>query len=121
MTLAALAAADGVSSLQLRVLLAIDRHGPLNLSTLAARLDLSVPSASRLVDRLVEAGYVTRAVAEHSRREVALAVATKGRRALGQLRRSRSRAIGEVLAQMSPSQRAALVTGLTAFSAAADS
>ncbi|MGZ4610757.1 MAG: MarR family winged helix-turn-helix transcriptional regulator [Actinomycetes bacterium] len=120
MTLGALAASGEVSTLQLRVLLVVDRHAPLNLSSLATRLDLSVPSASRLVDRLVDAGLVARGVAAHSRREVALSLTAKGRRALAQLRRSRERAIGQVLGEMAPRDRDALVAGLHAFARAAD-
>jgi DNA-binding MarR family transcriptional regulator len=120
MTLAALAAVPGVSVLQMRVLLVIDRHGPLNLSSLAERLDLSVPSASRLVDRLVEAEMVTRAVSPRSRREVSLTLTTRGRRALSQLRRSRQEAIRRVLDEMSADDRAALTAGLAAFSSAFD-
>lgn len=119
MTLAGLAAAKGVSVLQLRVLLVADRHAPLNLSSLAERLDVSPPSASRLVDRMVEAGLVSRAVSPHSRREISVTLTTRGRRALVQLRRSRQQAIDRVLAAMSPADRAALVAGITAFAAAA--
>jgi DNA-binding MarR family transcriptional regulator len=120
MTLAALATVPGLSILQLRTLLVVDRHPPLNLSRLAALLDVSVPSASRLVDRLVEADLVDRGVAEHSRREIVLSLTAQGRRVLGQLRRSRQRAIGRVLESMSSHDRAALVAGLTAFSTAAN-
>lgn len=119
MTFAALGAARGASTLQLRVLLVVDRHGPLNLSSLADRLELSVPSASRLVDRLVGAGLVARGVAAHSRREVALSPTAKGRRALERLRVSRRRAIGRVLDTMEPRDCDALVAGLDAFTRAA--
>lgn len=120
MTLAAVAAAGAVSTLQLRMLLVVDRDSPLNLSSLAARLDLSVPSASRLVDRLVEASLVTRDVAQHSRREVALSLTPQGRRVLQQVRRRRRRAIAQVLDQMSGRDRTSLVSGLGAFTRAAD-
>jgi DNA-binding MarR family transcriptional regulator len=119
MTLAGIAATRGVSTLQLRLLLVVDRHAPLNLSSIAVRLHMSIPSASRLVDRLVEARLVTREPSEHSRREIALALTPKGRRALTQLRRSRQRDISEVLQLMTPGERQALVTGLSAFNRAA--
>lgn len=120
MTLAGLAAASGVSVLQLRVLLVADRHAPLNLSALAERLDVSAPSASRLVDRMVEAGLISRAVSPRSRRELSLTLTTRGRRALAQLRRTRRQAIDRVLSAMSPADRAALVAGMSAFAEAAD-
>ena len=120
MTLSGLANAKGVSTLQLRTMLVVDRHSPLNLSTLAEHLDLSVPSASRLVDRMVEAGLVQRSTAEHSRREVALGLTLRGRRALDGLRRDRREAIAAVLKLMAARDRDALVAGLAAFASAAD-
>jgi DNA-binding MarR family transcriptional regulator len=120
MTLTGVAAAGGVSTLQLRMLLIVDRHAPLNISSLAQRLHMSSPSASRLVDRAVEARLLTRNLAEHSRREVSLTLTAVGRRALTQLRRSRQRDIGDVLKNMSSDERRALVAGLRAFAAAAD-
>lgn len=120
MTVAALSASSQLSVLQLRVLLVVDRHGPLNLSALASSLELSVPSASRLIDRLVTAGLVRRGVAAHSRREVQLVVTPKGRRALGELRARRQRAIAAVLDGMSAQERADLVSGLEAFARAAE-
>lgn len=119
MTLAALAAVEGISSLQLRMLLLVDRHPHSNLSSVAARMEMSVPSASRLVDRLVEAGLLDRRDAPHSRREVALSLTARGTRALADLRRSRRQAITAVLDTMSDEQRRALVGGLTAFASAA--
>ena len=120
MTLSGLAKAKDVSTLQLRMLLVVDRHSPLNLSALAEHLDLSVPSASRLVDRMVEAGLVRRSTAEHSRREVALGLTLRGRRALEALRRERREAITQVLQQMAATDRDALVAGLASFATAAD-
>ena len=120
MTMTALAAARSLSPLQMRLLLVVDRHAPLNLSALAAHLEQSVPSASRLVDRLVEAGLVRRGPAAHSRREVALALTTRGKRSLSRLRQVRERGIADVMQRMSASDRAALVSGLTAFAVAAD-
>jgi DNA-binding MarR family transcriptional regulator len=119
MTLAALASSTGPSMLQLRLLVVLDRHAPLNLGALAEHLELSTPSASRLVDRMVETGLVRRRAAAHSRREVSLAVTAEGRRALGSLRRARRRAIGSVMDRMDAPDRAALVTGLDAFARAA--
>jgi DNA-binding MarR family transcriptional regulator len=120
MTLAALASVPGLSVLQLRLLLVVDRHHPLNLSRLASLIDVSAPSASRLVDRLVEADLVEREVAEHSRREVALALTPRGRRTIGRLRQRRQAAIAPVLEQMDRVDRAALVEGLKAFSTISD-
>lgn len=120
LTLAALGQVRSVSVLQLRALTTIDRHAPMNLSSVAERLDLSIPSASRLVDRLVEAGLTRREVAAHSRREVSIVLSANGRRALTRLRRRRQAAMAAVLEGMTAADRDALGVGLAAFTAAAD-
>jgi DNA-binding MarR family transcriptional regulator len=118
MTLAALSTQPTLSLLQLRLMLAIDRHGPLNLSALAERVDLSISSASRVVDRLVDGALVDRRPAEHSRRELTLSLTTKGRRALGKLRRPRVQSIARIIAAMDAHERSALVEGMSAFARA---
>lgn len=118
-TLAALAAGD-LPLLQVRLLLTLDRHGPLNLSRVAGELGLSAPSASRLVSRAVDADLILRGVSERSRREVKLRVSPSGRRTLRAFRQRRWRAITRMTTQMSASERAALLAGLSALSAAAE-
>jgi DNA-binding MarR family transcriptional regulator len=109
-----------LSVLQVRVLLVIQQHGPLRLSDVAQLLDLSLPSASRLVNRLVEDGLLLRSTPSHDRRMVQLVISAKGRRVLDRLRSNRQRGIGGVLATMSAADRTALVQGLAAFHQAAD-
>jgi DNA-binding MarR family transcriptional regulator len=121
LTLAALAEVPSVSVLQLRALAMIDRHGPMNLSEFARRLEQSGPSASRLVDRLVEARLARRDMALHSRREITLALTPKGRRTLTRVRDRRRAAMVAVLDRMTEAERAAVGTGLAAFSRAAES
>jgi len=118
-TLAALAAAD-LPLLQVRLLLALDRHGPLNLGRVAVELGLSAPSASRLVGRAVEAGLILRDVSDRSRREVSLRLSPSGRRTLRVFRQRRRRAISRMTGQMSASERDALLAGLSALNASAE-
>lgn len=120
MTITALSAGAGLSALQMRVLLAVDRSTHINLAALADALEVSRPSASRVVDRLVEADLLDRAVAPHDRREIRLTVTRRGRAAIGQLRRRRRNAISAVLTKMTPPERDALAIGITAFARAAD-
>ncbi|MEU4194212.1 MarR family transcriptional regulator [Kribbella sp. NPDC026611] len=119
-TLKALSASRQPSVLQTRVLLAIDRHGPVNLGELATLLDLSLPSASRLVTRLVDERLILRRVPAHDRRILQLTLSARGRTTLARLRTARRRELESVLAQMSGPDRAALVRGLTSFAGAAD-
>jgi DNA-binding MarR family transcriptional regulator len=120
LTLKAMSASQQLSVLQLRALLAVEQHGPLRLGAVAQLLDLSAPSASRLIARLVDDGLILRTTAPHERRQLQLAVSAKGRRLLSRLRGLRQREIGKVLEAMRPETRDALIQGLTAFAAAAN-
>ncbi len=119
-TLTALAEVGELSLTQLRAMLAVDRHGPLNLSTLAAHLGMTLSAAGRLVDRLDGADLLSRFPAPHSRREIRIETTGQGRRVLERLRSARRRRIGEVLERMEPADRQVLARVLLGFSAAAE-
>ncbi|GAA3129491.1 MarR family winged helix-turn-helix transcriptional regulator [Streptosporangium carneum] len=120
-TLNAVAEMGDLSLTQLRVLLAVDRHGPLNLSTLAAHLTMSLSAAGRMVDRLDGAGLLTRFPAAHSRREIRIETTVRGREVLGRLRSARRRRIGAALERLTPETRQTLARTLQEFTAAAQS
>ena len=104
---------------QLRVLTALDRSGPMNLTALARELGAIPSSASRLCDRLEAAGLLTRVVSAGSRREVTLSVSGEGRRRLEGFAAVRRDDFALVLERMTPAARASLVDGLRTFSDAA--
>jgi DNA-binding MarR family transcriptional regulator len=118
MTLNAIVEEGDLSVTQLRVLLAVDRHGPLNLSTLAAHLGTSISSAGRLVARLDTAGLLTRLLSLHSRREITIEVAPLGRQTLQRLRATRRRQIDSILIRLPPDTRRTLARVLLEFTAA---
>ncbi|MDF3289820.1 MarR family winged helix-turn-helix transcriptional regulator [Streptomyces silvisoli] len=111
-------AAPHVSTLQLRALEALEDRRKLNLTGLAAELDIGMPTASRLCDRLEAAGFLERSVQPRNRREVLLSVTAQGRRLLDDIAARRRRALAAVLTAMDPEERAALVRALQAFLAA---
>jgi DNA-binding MarR family transcriptional regulator len=123
LTVAAVAAEGGISLAQLRALLAVERSGPVNLSAFAASIDSSLPSASRLVGRLEEAGLLERGVSPRSRREVELRLTSSGRSALTALRAARRKEIAKVLRRLDAASAdnlaAALDTFATAYAASA--
>ncbi|MFB9465054.1 MarR family winged helix-turn-helix transcriptional regulator [Streptomyces cinereospinus] len=114
-SLSAQAAVLRLSLHQLRALRALEVTPGLNLTGLAERLDIGLPTASRLCDRLEAAGLLERALHPRNRREVRLSLTTHGRRVLGDVAERRARALGEALAGMAPDERAALSRGLRAF------
>jgi len=107
-----------VSAAQLRVLLLVAQYGSMNLNALADELEAIPSSASRLCDRLIAAGWLTRQPNERNRREVILGLSRSGRRLLDDLAASRRSAFAHVLAAMAPTDRQALLTGLTRFNEA---
>ncbi|MFF4124591.1 MarR family winged helix-turn-helix transcriptional regulator [Microbispora rosea] len=119
MTLNAMTRSSELSVTQLRVLLAVDRHGPVNLSGLAALLSMSVSATGRLVARLHTAGLLTRLLSPHSRREVSIDVTETGRRSLERIRAARRGHIAAALRHLPPDSRRTLARTLRELTAAA--
>lgn len=109
-------AADRVSGSQLRAMLVVEELDGINLRGLAGSLGMILSSASRLCDRLVAAGMIERFPGRTDRREISLHLTKVGHRLLEELRTERRRQLGEVLTQMSPAARQALLQGLSEFS-----
>ncbi|MFI9612149.1 MarR family winged helix-turn-helix transcriptional regulator [Streptomyces sp. NPDC052023] len=114
-SLAAQGAVLRLSLHQLRALRALEVAPGLNLTGLAERLDIGLPTASRLCDRLEAAGLLERALHPHKRREVRLSLTAHGRHVLGDVADRRAQALGVALAGMEPAERDALSRGLRAF------
>lgn len=110
---------DSLPASQFRVLVVLDRHEGINLTSLAEQLGTTPPLASRLCDRLEAAGFVERTLSKHSRRELSLRLGERGRAHLNRVRARRKKHIATVLAALPPEAREALSAGLSAFRAAA--
>ena len=102
----------------LRALQSLDRRGPSMVGELGDHLGLVPSTASRLSDRLAEAGLITRRPAPSNRRSTLLELTDAGRAILDELVALRIRAFGEVADQMNNQDRAALIQGAHAFTAA---
>jgi DNA-binding MarR family transcriptional regulator len=103
----------------LRALQSLERLGPSLVTELGDDLGLLSSTASRLSDRLTEAGYITRRVSPTNRRATLLELTDAGRAVLDELVALRLHDFGEVARRMSPADRAALVQGAQAFTNAA--
>ncbi|MGW0334661.1 MarR family winged helix-turn-helix transcriptional regulator [Streptomyces sp. NPDC003011] len=114
-TVAAQEAALRLSPHQLRALRAVEVTSDLNLTALAERLDIGLPTASRLCDRLEAAGLLERVPRPHNRREVRLGLTAHGRHVLDDVAGRRAQALAAALGAMAAGERAALSRGLTAF------
>jgi DNA-binding MarR family transcriptional regulator len=112
-------AAQGValrlSPHQLRALRALQAAPGLNLTGWAEWLDIGLPTASRLCDRLEAAGLLERVLHPRKRREVQLSLTPAGRHVLREVAERRAQALAVTLRVMEPAERVALNHGLKAF------
>ncbi|GAA4979220.1 hypothetical protein GCM10023257_16280 [Streptomyces hyderabadensis] len=106
---------------QFRALHVVQAAPGMNLTALAERLAITLPTASRLCDRLEAAGLLERAPHPRNRREVRLGVTAQGRQVLDDVARRRAQDLAAVLTVMRPEDRTALSGGLRAFLAAHES
>ncbi|MBX9364558.1 MarR family winged helix-turn-helix transcriptional regulator [Streptomyces massasporeus] len=114
-TIAAQEASLRLSLHQLRALRTVQAAPGLNLTALAEGLDIGLPTASRLCDRLAAAGLLERTPHPDTRREVQLWLTTHGLHVLGDIAGRRAQALATALAAMEPAERAALSRGLRGF------
>ncbi|PWI18022.1 MarR family transcriptional regulator [Streptomyces sp. Act143] len=104
-----------LSAHQLRALRILESGPGLNLTALAEAMEIGLPTASRLCDRLEAAGLLERVLHPRKRREVQLHLTGHGRQVLVEVAVRRSRALAVVLAAMEPDEREALSRGMRAF------
>jgi len=102
----------------LRALQSLDRSGPCMVTELGAELHLLPSTASRLSDRLADAGLISRRVSPTNRRATLLELTAAGHAVLDELTSLRVEAFGEVVARMSEQDQIALLRGAAAFTEA---
>jgi DNA-binding MarR family transcriptional regulator len=112
-------AVEEVSLPQFRVLVLVASQGPMRVGTLAQRMGAVPSTFSRTLDRMVSGGWITRTENPHSRREVLVSLTDAGQRLVEEVTEGRRREIREILAGLSPQQRAAVTRGLAVFNDAA--
>jgi DNA-binding MarR family transcriptional regulator len=101
-----------LSFTQVKSLLVLRDRDGLAVKDLAARLNLSLPAASRAVDQLVQRGLVGRTESSTDRRSRLVALLPAGRALLDQATRARRSAVQRWAASLSPDQHAALLDAL---------
>ena len=102
----------------LHALQSLERVGPSLVSELGDDLDLLPSTASRLSDRLADAGWITRRVSPTNRRATLLELTDAGRAVLSELLTLRMHALNTVIQKMSDDDRDALLQGTRAFTTA---
>jgi DNA-binding MarR family transcriptional regulator len=101
-------AGTGLSPSLTAALATVERHGPLTPSELAIRERVQRPTITRVVFRLQEAGYVTRAVDPGDRRSSLITITPAGRALLAAARTRKDAFLSERLEALGTEDRATL-------------
>ena len=107
----------GLSPVQLRALTVLLQFSGANLVQLADEMGVTVSTASRLVGRLVAAGWVRRRPSPANRREVTLTLTDDGRSLLRRYDDGRLRRLRACLDEVPPDRRDGVVAALADFAA----
>jgi DNA-binding MarR family transcriptional regulator len=98
-----------------RTLAQLDELGPLRVSELAVAAHVSQPTATSLLQRLGDRGWVERRPDPDDARAVRVRISRAGRRALEQNRKVAAAAVRDRLERLDDASRQALADGLSAL------
>ena len=94
-----------VSSTQMQVLYLLSCDSPQTMGRLADQLDVSLPSVSGIIERMVEHGLVERGRDDDDRRVVTVAPTAAGRAAVEEIDLVRRRTLAQLLSRLDPAQQ----------------
>lgn len=110
---------EAVTLPQYRALVVLAARGPQNAGSLAEILGVHSSTLTRLCDRLVTKGLITRGESSKNRREVTLRLTPRARRLVRSVTVRRREEIADIVARVPKPQRKAIVGALQAFGDAA--
>lgn len=105
---------------QLRTLFTLAREGPVSIGQVAEAQGVSLPTASHLVERLVQAGLATRAADPADRRRMVVRLTPAGEELVDTMRHGRQGLLRSWLSHLGHDDIVALLRGMTALVAAAE-
>lgn len=111
---------DEVTLPQFRTLVLIATRPGINATGVAQALDIHASNATRLIDRLVQSGYLHRSDSATDRRRLRLALTTAGSDLVEEVMEHRRRSFERVLRRMTAADRRRLAAALETFSVCAD-
>lgn len=114
------AQAEEVTLPQLRVLVLAQRQHGLNNTAIAAALKVHLSNATRICDRLVQAGLLNRQESKIDRRRVELTLTTAGSRLVETVMDHRRAALIQILEALPAETHQTLASALDLFSDAAE-
>ena len=101
-------AGEELSPSRAAALATIDRHGPLTPSELAVRERIQRPTATRLIARLEETGFVDRTPDPTDRRSCVVSLTPAGRELVGRVRLRKDAYLARRLRDLDADERATL-------------
>lgn len=107
--------AAGLSIPQFRALCFVERYDGASLSAVAEHLDLSLPTASRMINGLVERGYMQRRSSEDDRRHMSLSLRPRGQAVMKAARQATQQFLADKFRDLSAAQREALCVAMHAL------
>jgi DNA-binding MarR family transcriptional regulator len=113
--ISALGNAHGLTPAQVKVLLQLGSRRQMTVGEIATALDCSMPAASELVDRLVDAGHLLRASDPADRRRVLVAATPASERISTDLCELRKAQVRHALDQLEPEERPIFIKSLEAL------
>jgi len=105
----------GLTPAQVKVLLQLGTRQQMTVGEIATALFCSMPAASELVDRLVDAGHLVRASDPADRRRVLIAPTPASRQISTRLRELREAQVRYALDQLEPEERPIFIKSLEAL------
>jgi DNA-binding MarR family transcriptional regulator len=109
---------ESITLPQFRLLVVLSTQGAVKLMQVADQLGVAPSTATRMIDRLLNAGLVNREINPHSRREIVVSLSQAGQAVVRQVTQRRRRDIARIVAHMPEQHRQGLVEVLEAFSEA---
>jgi DNA-binding MarR family transcriptional regulator len=109
---------ESITIPQFRLLVVLRTRGPVKLTSLAEQLAVNPSTVTRMVDRLVASGLISREVNPASRRELVVALTGSGTQVVDEVTQRRRQEIARIVSRIPPATRQDLVHALRAFSAA---
>ena len=107
--------AAGLSVPQFRSLCFVERYDGASLSAVAEHLDLSLPTVSRMVNGLVQRGFLQRRSSSDDRRHMSLSVRARGKAVMQAARAATQDFLAEKLQHLEAPQREALFQAMQAL------
>lgn len=111
---------DEVTLPQLRTLVLVATRPGISATDVAQALDVHASNATRLIDRLVQGGYLHRSDSAADRRRLQLALTSAGSDLVEEVMEHRRRCYERILRRMTAADRRRLAAALESFSVSAE-